>query len=68
PAPADFRRLVGTGRLRYVVLSHRSLRARTPAGALLRWTAAHCTLVPPAAYDPGDRIRLLYHRGPGHTG
>ncbi|GHI03067.1 hypothetical protein AQI88_02280 [Streptomyces cellostaticus] len=72
PAPAAFRRLIGSGRLRYVVLPRAGLRpgargARTPAGALVRWTAAHCTLVPPAAYDPGDRTRLLYHCGPDHT-
>ncbi|MFC9932179.1 ArnT family glycosyltransferase [Streptomyces sp. NPDC127190] len=67
PAPAGFHRLLDTGRLRYVVLTARSLTERTPAAALLRWTAAHCTPVPAAAYDPADRSRLLYDCGPGHT-
>ncbi|MQY33502.1 hypothetical protein SRB17_14630 [Streptomyces sp. RB17] len=66
PARAEFRRMLDTGRLRYVVLSRRSRGARTPVGTLLRWTTAHCTRVPPAAYDPGDRTRLLYDCGPAH--
>ncbi|MEV6118533.1 glycosyltransferase family 39 protein [Streptomyces sp. NPDC052109] len=71
PAPDAFRRLVGTGRLRYVLLPRADLRpgapvGDTPAGVLLRWTAAHCALVPPAAYDPADRTRLLYDCGPAH--
>lgn len=45
-----------------------ALAAARPVGALLRWTATHCALVPPAAYDPGDRIRLLFHCGPAHQG
>jgi 4-amino-4-deoxy-L-arabinose transferase-like glycosyltransferase len=73
PAPATFRKLVDTGRLHYVLVPRADLRpgalaAARPVGVLLRWTATHCALVPPAAYDPGDRIRLLYHCGPAHQG
>ncbi|MFE2103230.1 ArnT family glycosyltransferase [Streptomyces sp. NPDC059468] len=73
PAPAAFHRLIGSGRLRYVVLSRVDLlpgarTGRLPAGTLVRWTTAHCRLVLPAAYDPGDRTRLLYDCGPGHSG
>ncbi|MEU6770099.1 glycosyltransferase family 39 protein [Streptomyces sp. NPDC046759] len=73
PAPVAFRRLVDTGRLHYVLVPRTALRpgaawGARPAGALLRWTAAHCALVPPAAYDPGDRTRLLYHCGPATRG
>ncbi|MFF4571591.1 ArnT family glycosyltransferase [Streptomyces sp. NPDC001410] len=73
PAPAAFHRLIGSGRLRYVVPSRADLlpgtrTARIPAGTLVRWTPAHCRLVPAAAYDPGDRTRLLYDCGPGHSG
>ncbi|WP_369363080.1 ArnT family glycosyltransferase [Streptomyces sp. CG4] len=68
PAPAAFRHLIDTGQLRYVVLTAGTFRARTPAGDLARWTAAHCPLVPSAAYDPLDRTRLLYHCGPAHQG
>ncbi|MFI6354583.1 ArnT family glycosyltransferase [Streptomyces sp. NPDC050743] len=73
PAPAAFRKLVDTGRLHYVLVPRADLRpgalaAARPVGVLLRWTATHCALVPPAAYDPGDRIRLLYHCGPAHQG
>ncbi|MET8806427.1 hypothetical protein [Streptomyces sp. NPDC004546] len=73
PAPAAFRKLVDTGRLHYVLVPRADLRpgalaAVRPVGVLLRWTATHCELVPPAAYDPVDRIRLLYHCGPAHQG
>ncbi|WP_433454064.1 hypothetical protein ACQPXS_38540 [Streptomyces sp. CA-142005] len=73
PPPAAFRKLVDTGRLHYVLVPRADLRpgalaAARPVGALLRWTATHCALVPLAAYDPGDRIRLLYHCGPAHQG
>jgi hypothetical protein len=72
PAPAAFHRLISEGGLRFVVLTHADLDARgrtahAPTGALVRWTAAHCTRVPAAAYDPGDRTRRLYDCGPGHT-
>ncbi|GHE05715.1 ArnT family glycosyltransferase [Streptomyces alanosinicus] len=66
PAPAAFHHLLDTGRLRYVVLTEPAFRVHTPAGALVRWTAAHCTLVPRDAYDPRDRSRLLYDCGPAH--
>ncbi|MGV4988048.1 ArnT family glycosyltransferase [Streptomyces sp. NRAIS4] len=68
PTPAAFRRLVDTGRLHYVLVPRADLTAAGPVGAVLRWTAAHCALVPPAAYDPGDRTRLLYRCGPAHQG
>ncbi|MFD8394160.1 ArnT family glycosyltransferase [Streptomyces sp. NPDC059680] len=73
PAPDAFRRLVDTGRLHYVLVPRADLRpgaltAGSPVGAVLRWTAAHCALVPAAAYDPGDGSRLLYHCGPAHQG
>ncbi|AOR30820.1 hypothetical protein BFF78_06920 [Streptomyces fodineus] len=73
PAPTAFRKLVDTGRLHYVVVSRADMRphaftAGSPVGALLRWTAAHCALVPPVAYDPGDQVRLLYHCVPAHRG
>ncbi|KUN03323.1 hypothetical protein AQI95_22655 [Streptomyces yokosukanensis] len=68
PAPIAFHRLVDTGRLRYVIVTEPFLKAHTPAGELVRWTVAHCALVPRTAYDPGDRTRLLYHCGPAHQG
>ncbi|MFI2203409.1 ArnT family glycosyltransferase [Streptomyces sp. NPDC020192] len=71
PRPAAFRALVDSGRLRYVVVPRADLKRgarddRRPVGALLRWTAAHCTLVPRSAYDPRDRGKLLYDCGPAH--
>ncbi|MGW0883606.1 ArnT family glycosyltransferase [Streptomyces sp. NPDC002671] len=74
PTPQAFRQLIDSGRLHYVVMARADLkphsrRAHTPAGQLLRWTAAHCTRVPPAAYDPDGRTtRLVYRCGPAHTG
>ncbi|MFF3873673.1 ArnT family glycosyltransferase [Streptomyces sp. NPDC001978] len=69
PTSRGFDRLVDTGRLRYVVLARRDGTAhrRTETGALVRWTAAHCALVPPAAYGSHDHARLLYRCGPGHA-
>ncbi|KOV62085.1 hypothetical protein ADK64_26615 [Streptomyces sp. MMG1121] len=71
PRPTAFRALLDSGRLRYVVVTRADLRhgARDderPVGALLRWTAAHCTRVPRSAYDPADHTRLLYDCGPAH--
>ncbi|WP_225095271.1 glycosyltransferase family 39 protein [Streptomyces sp. CoH27] len=71
PQPAAFRTLVDTGRLRYVLVPRADLRHgarddRRPVGTLLRWTAAHCMLVPRSAYDRHDRSKLLYDCGPAH--
>ncbi|MFF3918608.1 ArnT family glycosyltransferase [Streptomyces sp. NPDC001852] len=72
PSSARFHRLIDSGRLRYVVLSRDDVlaghRDGTLVGGLVRWTAAHCALVPPAAYHSGDRSHRLYDCGPGHQG
>jgi 4-amino-4-deoxy-L-arabinose transferase-like glycosyltransferase len=70
PSSARFRRLIDSGRLRYVVLSRGDVlaghRDGTLVGVLVRWTAAHCAPVPAAAYHSGDRTHRLYDCGPAH--
>ncbi|MGW1305990.1 glycosyltransferase family 39 protein [Streptomyces sp. NPDC002514] len=73
PTTRDLSGLIDSGRLHYVLLRRSDTvagtrAAQTPAGALARWTVAHCSPVPPAAYGAPGRTSPLYHCGPGHGG